>query len=90
MIGGSELIERLSKEILDNFIASFKFNNISFKTRSTAKESNSEQNANSKEVLPPEDDEMLFMQRNAGTFHMLMKSNEAAQEFITQDRKSVV
>ena len=84
MIGGSELIERLSKEILDNFIASFKFNNISFKTRSTAKESNSEQNANSKEVLPPEDDEMLFMQRNAGTFHMLMKSNEAAQEFITQ------
>ena len=84
MIGGSELIERLSKEILDNFIASFKFNNISFKTRSTAKESNAEQNANSKEVLPPEDDEMLFMQRNAGTFHMLMKSNEAAQEFITQ------
>ena len=84
MIGGSELIERLSKEILDNFIASFKFNNISFKTRSTAKESNAEQNANSKEVLPPEEDEMLFMQRNAGTFHMLMKSNEAAQEFITQ------
>ena len=79
MIGGSELVESLSKSFLQKAITEFVSHGTKFIPFETADG-----------ARPPENSEILIVQRNAGNIHLIFSNHDDAKAFVTFFSKKVL